>query len=284
MLNTKLTISGFCDEIHDFNKIQFDVLKELGINHYDFRLINAKNPLDFSDETIDAVLDMGKEYGMTVTSIGSFIGKIKTDGNFDVHFEQFKRIVEIAKKAGTKYIRIFSFYLPENEDFDSYEDFVVEKLVTYVKYAEEHDVILLHENEKGIYGNVASRCKRLFERIVSPNFRCAFDFSNFVECGQDCMEAYEMLKSYIEQIHIKDNKGGHTVVPAGHGDGQIPEIISDIYKYGYRGVVSMEPHLYAQYQIPDDAEEWVTGLDTGKKRSYAYAVQAIKKILDSIEE
>ena len=85
MLDTKLTISGFCDEIHDFNKIQFDVLKELGINHYDFRLINAKGALDFSDEVIDAVLDMGKEYGMTVTSIGSFIGKIKTDGNFDAH-------------------------------------------------------------------------------------------------------------------------------------------------------------------------------------------------------
>jgi len=93
MLETKLTISGFCDEIHDYNKIQFDVLKEIGINHYDFRFINAKNPLDFSDETIDAVLDMGKEYGMTVTSIGSFIGKIKTNGDFDVHFEHFKKVI-----------------------------------------------------------------------------------------------------------------------------------------------------------------------------------------------
>ena len=282
MLETKLTISGFCDEIHDFNKIQFDVLKELGINHYDFRLINAKSALDFSDETIDAVLDMGKEYGMTVTSIGSFIGKIKTDGNFDAHFDQFKRIVEIAKKAGTKYIRIFSFYLPENEDFDSYEDFVVEKLTPMVKYAEEHDVILLHENEKGIYGNVASRCKRLFERIVSPNFRCAFDFSNFVECGQDCMEAYEMLKPYIEQIHIKDNKGGEEVVPAGHGDGYIPEILTDIYKYGYRGVVSMEPHLFRGYVLPENPGEFVERFDTNKKRVYAYAVQELKKILDTL--
>ncbi len=282
MLDTKLTISGFCDEIHDFNKIQFDVLKQLGINHYDFRLINAKSALDFSDETIDAVLDMGKEYGMTVTSIGSFIGKIKTDGNFENHFEQFKRIVEIAKKAGTKYIRIFSFYIPENEDFDSYEDFVVEKLTTYVKYAEEHDVILLHENEKGIYGNVASRCKRLFERIVSPNFRCAFDFSNFVECGQDCLEAYEMLKPYIEQIHIKDNKGGDEVVPAGHGDGKIPEILSDIYKYGYRGVVSMEPHLFFKYVLPETLGEFVDRFDTNKKRCYAYAVQELKKILDTL--
>ena len=282
MLDTKLTISGFCDEIHDFNKIQFDVLKELGINHYDFRLINAKSALDFSDETIDAVLDMGKEYGMTVTSIGSYIGKIKTDGNFDVHFDQFKRIVEIAKKAGTKYIRIFSFFIPENEDFDSYEDFVVEKLTPLVKYAEENDVILLHENEKGIYGNVASRCKRLFERIVSPNFRCAFDFSNFVECGQDCMEAYEMLKPYIEQIHIKDNKGGNEVVPAGHGDGRIPEILSDIYKYGYRGVVSMEPHLFFKYRLPENNGEFVDRFDTNKKRVYAYAVQELKKILDTL--
>ena len=65
MLETKLTISGFCDEIHDFNKIQFDVLRELGINHYDFRLINAKSALDFSDETIDAVFEVFKKQYFT---------------------------------------------------------------------------------------------------------------------------------------------------------------------------------------------------------------------------
>lgn len=282
MLDTKLKITGFCDEIHDYNKIQFDVLKELGIKYYDFRFINAKSALDFSDEVIDAVLDMGKEYGLEVTCMGSFVGKIKTDADFDAHFEYFKRVVEVAKRAGTKYIRIFSFYIPENEDFDFYTDLVVERLEKLVKYAEENDVILLHENEKGIYGNVASRCKKLFERIVSPNFRCIFDFSNFIECGQDCLEAYEMLAPYIDYIHIKDNKGGEDVVPAGHGDGKIPEILKMAYDNGYRGFVSMEPHLFFKYQLPENAGEFVDRFDTNKKRCYAYAVQEIIKILENL--
>lgn len=281
MLNTKLKITGFCDEIHDYNHIQFEALKKLGIKYYDFRLINARNPLEFSDEVIDAVLQEGRDYNLEVTCIGSFIGKIKTNGDFDAHFEQFKRVVNIAKKAGTKYIRIFSFYLPENEDFDTYTDWVVERLRKLVKYAEENDVILLHENEKGIYGNVASRCKTLFERIQSPNFRCAFDFSNFVECNQECMEAYEMLKPYIELIHIKDNKGGTEVVPAGWGDGKIPEIISDIYKSGYRGYVSMEPHLFT-FDVPENSGEMVEQFAAVKAKRYAFAVREMVKILENL--
>ena len=281
MLNTKLKVTGFCDEIHDYNPIQFDGLKELGIKYYDFRLINARSFLDFSDEVIVGVLQMGRDYNLEVSCIGSFVGKIKTDGDFDAHFEQFKRVVNIAKRAGTKYIRMFSFYLPEGEDFDTYTDWVVERIEKLVKYAEENDVILLHENEKGIYGNVASRCKTLFERIKSPNFRCAFDFSNFIECGQDCLEAYEMLKPYIEYIHIKDNKGGTEVVPAGWGDGHIPEILSDIYKNGYRGFVAMEPHL-TKFTLPSDAWVFASDFTELKAKKYAFAVQELVGILNRI--
>ena len=32
-------------------------------------------------------------------------------------------------------------------------------------------------------------------------------------------------------------------MPAGEGDGQIGPILEDAYKSGYRGFVSMEPHL-----------------------------------------
>ena len=281
MLNTKLRITGFCDEIHDYNPLQFEALKKLGIKYYDFRLINARSHMDFSDEVIDAVLQMGRNYNLEVTCIGSFIGKIKIDGDFDAHFEQFKRVVNIAKKAETKYIRIFSFYPPADSDFDSYTDAVVEKLSKLVKYAEENDVILLHENEKGIYGNVASRCKTLFERIQSPNFRCAFDFSNFIECDQDCLEAYEMLNPYIEYIHIKDNKGGTEVVPAGWGDGHIPEILADAYKNGYRGFLAMEPHL-TKFTLPSDAGVMASYFMEHKAMKYAFAVQELTKILNKI--
>lgn len=37
--------------------------------------------------------------------------------------------------------------------------------------------------------------------------------------------------------------GSGKVVPAGQGDGQLEPILVDAYRSGYRGFVSLEPHL-----------------------------------------
>ena len=53
-----------------------------------------------------------------------------------------------------------------------------------------------------------------------------------------------LLKNYTAHIHIKDAKAGTgQVVPAGQGDGNIDSILLDAYRSGYRGFVSLEPHL-----------------------------------------
>ena len=64
MLETKLTISGFCDEIHDFNKIQFDVLRELGINHI---VRGVRNMIDF--ETERSIADANRKLAPEIETI-----------------------------------------------------------------------------------------------------------------------------------------------------------------------------------------------------------------------
>ena len=45
------------------------------------------------------------------------------------------------------------------------------------------------------------------------------------KCGQDPLEAYEMLSPYISYIHVKDALFATSeVVPAGTGDGHLLEI------------------------------------------------------------
>ena len=52
------------------------------------------------------------------------------------------------------------------------------------------------------------------------------------------------MKPYTTYIHIKDAKRGTgEVVPAGQGDGGMEQIIADAYASGYRGFLSLEPHL-----------------------------------------
>jgi 3-dehydroshikimate dehydratase len=106
-------------------------------------------------------------------------------------------------------------------------------------------VILVHENEKDIYGEHGKDCLDLMQAVDSPKLRSAFDFGNFVISGERPRDNWPLLKPYTAHFHIKDAKLGPTmnIVPPGDGDGDIGPILADAYRSGYRGFVTMEPHL-----------------------------------------
>ena len=65
----------------------------------------------------------------------------------------------------------------------------------------DRDVVLLHENEKEIYGDAAGRCLELMKAFYGDHFKCVFDFANFVQCGQDTMEALSLIHIYVQSIY-----------------------------------------------------------------------------------
>src|SRR5206468_11498119 len=90
----------------------------------------------------------------------------------------------------------------------------------------------------------------LMYTIDSQKFRSAFDFANFVQCGDRPLENWPLLKPYSVHIHIKDAiLGSGNVVPAGEGDGQLEPILVDLHRSGYDGFLSLEPHLSAAGQM-----------------------------------
>ena len=102
-------------------------------------------------------------------------------------------------------------------------------------------VALCHENEKGIYGDNALRCLEILTEV--PELHGVFDPANFVQCGQDTLEAWKMLGSRIHYMHIKDALSGDgSVVPAGRGDGHVKEILT-AYLAGGGADLTVEPHL-----------------------------------------
>ena len=115
------------------------------------------------------------------------------------------------KLLDCSFIRMFSFLIPKDADADSYTDVVLDKLRQFIRIAEKHDIVLLHENEKGIYGDTGARCKLLFDRLACPHFKAAFDFANFVQCEQDTAECWELLH---DQINIYPHQGCSARLPA----------------------------------------------------------------------
>ena len=238
-------ISGFSDEISKEIVTQFEVLNKLNIKYFEPRGIDGKNISTLTDEEVVELKAKMEQYGIKVSSIGSPIGKIKLTDSFEEHFEVFKRVVKTAKMLDAKYIRMFSFYHEGGDEWTAEERAeVIDRLKKMIAYAEEQDVILLHENEKAIYGDTADRCIDLMKELYGPHFKAVFDPANFVQCGQDTKYAYENLKDYVAYMHIKDAlfEDGK-VVPAGCGDGNVEYVLNALMESGYDGFLSLEPHL-----------------------------------------
>ena len=275
-------ISGFADEIASDTTTQFEVLNKLGIKFFEPRGIDGKSISDLNDEEVTALKEKMEKYGIKVSSIGSPVGKIKLTDDFEEHFEVFKRVVKTAKMLDTKFIRMFSFYHDGDEWTDDERTQVITQLKRLIAYAKENDVILLHENEKDIYGDIAPRCLDLMKELYCDNFKAVFDPANFVQSGQDTKEAYKMLNEYVVYMHIKDAlKKDGTVVPSGYGDGNVEFVIKSLFEKGYNGFLSLEPHLgsfegLSALEIDDKMEN----LPEGGEGTFTLAYNALAKILE----
>ena len=112
--------------------------------------------------------------------------------------------------------------------------------------AERAGVTLLLENEGDLWGDTPERCRDLLATVNSAALRLTLDTGNFASLGVDSYDtAYGMLKPWLSHIQIKDVRRGEPrqVVPAGEGDGQIPEVLAAALRDGYQGYLSLEPHL-----------------------------------------
>jgi sugar phosphate isomerase/epimerase len=270
-----IRLSGFGDEIGPDIEEQMKVLASEQVAFIELRGVGGKNILDLTDAELEDVELKMLDRGFGASAIGSPIGKIRIDEDFDAHLDRFKHAIEVAHLFDTKYIRVFSFYPPEKGDIKSHRGEVIRRMEAIAKLAEENDVIACHENEGKIYGEGPKECLDILQTVPSGSMRAVFDPANFVVAGfhpyDDC---WPLLKNYVEYFHIKDAKfKDHTVmVPAGAGDGQIKSVLRDAIKNGFDGFISLEPHLSKAGQF--------SGFSGGDL--FVTAIRALKEVLDSV--
>lgn len=240
-----MKLSAFVDEIDRDLPAQMQGLEEQGIAHAELRSVWGTNALDLSEEQLAHVKRELDAHGIRVSCLGSPIGKIKITDSFEPHLVRFQRALDTARVFETQFIRIFSFFVPEGVTHADCREETLRRMKTLTEWAEKAGVVLLHENEKHIYGDTAERCAEILKYCNSPHLRAAFDPANFVQCGErPVTESYAALKDYIDYVHIKDAMlDSGRVVPPGEGDGEVPELIALLRDRGYDGFLSIEHHL-----------------------------------------
>lgn len=242
-----VTLSVFADEIaKDFGE-QLDAMAVEGLDQLDLRAAWGTNVLDLSDEQVEEVRRLLAERQMTVACIGSPIGKTKVTDPFDDQIPRFRRALEVAKRVGTANVRIFSFYLPKGEPTARYRDEVLRRMAALAEIARQEapEILLLHENERDIYGEQPAQCADILASVDSANLKAIFDPANFVQAGvRPFSDAFPLLADQIAYMHIKDATWAEgRVTPAGQGDGQVREILAALKTRGWEGVLALEPHL-----------------------------------------
>ena len=240
----KIILSAFADEYSaDFTE-QLEGMRNFGISHVEIRGVDGKNVSVLTQDEVKTVKAKLDYYGMGVSAIGSPVGKIQFDGDLDGHLDMAKRVFETANVLGARYVRIFSFYAPEGENILGYKDRIFSELGRLSDAAKSHGVVLCHENEAKIYGDVPERCREIYD-VFGGDIKTVFDMGNYVLEGvKPYPVGYELLKDSIAYFHIKDALSAGAIVPPGCGEASIKEILAAHVKYAKDDFfVSVEPHL-----------------------------------------
>jgi len=242
-------LSAFGDEIAPDLAEQLTTLNELGIGGLDLRGAWGKNVLRMDDDDLARVVEMCAAHNVQVACLGSPIGKSPIEEPLDYEINNLGRIFQIGEIVGCRHVRLFSFYPPDTSTNEHYDDYVAEataRLAKLTELAEREGFVLLLENEKGIVTDTLARCEAVVKAIDSPALRFLWDSANFIQVSEERVveRGWPMVGDLIGYVHIKDAvlSDGH-VVPAGEGDGQLPELLTHLKAAGYQGVLALEPHL-----------------------------------------
>ena len=276
------TLCAFADEAANDLTGQLDALVKNSIGWLELRGVDGRNVSALSAGDARAIRARLDDRGVRVWAIGSPTGKISVADDFQPHLDSFRHMVELAGLLGASHYRLFSFYVPrENGKVpSSARDAALECLSRLAEAAKGSGLVLCHENEKEIYGEKADACLDIHKSL--PDIRAVFDPANFIQAGQDTLPAWEMLEPYVEYFHIKDALPDGRVVPAGHGAGQIPELLS---RYGAGGgrILTIEPHLSVFSGLSELERGQKSGIDEfaypTRLDAFDAAVAALRKII-----
>ncbi len=259
-------LSAFGDEVaYDLDE-QIRTLRDRDIRHVELRAAGGVNVVELGpDGLAEAARQLG-EAGVGVSAIASPVGKVAIGDDLDAELGRLRAALDAAERLGSSLVRVFSFYVPDGR-YVEHRDEVLRRMSVMAGEAAPRGITLVHENESGIYGDVAERCLDLVESVGSPALRIAFDPANFVQCEvRPVSEAWPLLRDHVVHVHVKDavrvDRGGApypapapegalmaSVRPAGEGDGQLPELLRELDRAGYRGFLTLEPHL--AFHLPD---------------------------------
>ena len=239
-------LSGIADEAGKDLATQIRAHQELGWRFIEPRMVNGVQFTDLPDDQFDAASAALAAANIKVSSFASGIANwaCKITDPLEKSTATLARASWRMQRLGTKFIRVMSYPndgLPEPQ----WRAEVVRRFRTLAKMAADAGIVLLVENCDGWASQSPATYREFFETINSPAVKAVYDTGNPASHGQtNTWEWYQAARPHIAYIHIKAHTGpGGTHIWPDAGASMIKETLADLLATGYRGFVSIEPHI-----------------------------------------
>ncbi|MFO0941676.1 MAG: TIM barrel protein [Pirellulales bacterium] len=289
MTNSQVLLSGFADEAANQKLAvqQFAALAAAGLQYYSIRFIDVgsgiKNSMDLSKQELKQVVSLQAEYGLSVATIGSPIGKVKLidveDGSHNkfIPFKQYlsknvQHACDVANTLGTKLLRGFSFYHPIGTKPEDHLTQVCDQLGAVADLCAKNGLVFGLEVEANLVGQNGKILAEIHRKVKHNHLVLIFDGANLVCQGMtpdQVFGEYLAMKPGLGWLHIKDYRHNSAAgrlthvdeaslknfVPAHLGDTgheailrdlatELPKIEKRMKKLGAPGVfLDLEPHV-----------------------------------------
>lgn len=256
-----MILLGISDEAGNTLDAQIRATQELGWKHLEMRGVEVAgfpkaNFHDIPDKAFDLAADQLKAAGIAVYCFGSTIGNWakRVEDPFDITLAEVARAIPRMQRLGTKFIRVMSYKVRDDDEQMEEERFHRMREVT--RRFLDAGITPVHENCMNYGGMSWQHGLKLLENV--PGLKWVFDTANPVfnedrskpkpHPKQDPWEFWTHLKPHVAHIHIKDARWNPAKNDAdyafpGEGDGAVHRILADALASGYDAGISIEPHM-----------------------------------------
>lgn len=211
---------------------------------------------DIPDAAFDLAVEKLQAAGIEVYCFGSTIMNWakKIQDPFDITVTEVQRCIPRMQRLKTRFVRIMSFKPSDDETEIPAE--VFRRVGEVTRMFLDAGIQPVHENCMN-YGGMGWRFTlQLIEKV--PGLKLVFDTANPVfnadRTGprpwkqQDPWDFWQHVKEHAVHIHVKDATWNPAKNDADYnwpdeGQGRVRDILQDAMAMGYKGGVSIEPHM-----------------------------------------
>jgi sugar phosphate isomerase/epimerase len=267
-------LAGLGDEAAPDLAGQIGAVAELGRHRLELPTID-RTPIAALDA--DAFRRAAERLAATGTSVAGVASKIgdwsrPATGDFAADVRELEVLARRCAVLGTPLVRVMS-YPRGGLDEPEWGRRARERLRELARRAEDHGLVLAHENCAGWAGDRADRMLDLVTGIGSPALRLLFDIGNGVAHGYPPLPMLRAIVSHVVHVHVKDARAGAgevVFVPPGEGEAQVAECLEVLFRSGYGGVLSIEPHVKVQPHL---------GSGTGDREAFVACGRALERLI-----